>query len=199
MYFQFRFTEIHSASISSKCKIYSLFSIVQCYIISFGIRIYSLAVLWLRDALCVCVCECECECESVCLSVCCVCVRVCVWCVCVCVCVCLCVSVCLSACLSEKATKLVLYHHTCTCVEVVVDFIACDFFLLCSLPFLIVVHYARDWSCIATIQADSTRWCCYKCMYMNNRSLRLGKAKQLRPKTTPFFPKRKRRAASGGI
>ena len=33
--------------------------------------------------------------------------------------------------------------------------------------------------------------------HMNDQSLRLGKAKQLRLKTTPFF-KRKRRAASGG-
>ena len=36
------------------------------------------------------------------------------------------------------------------------------------------------------------------CMYMNDQSLRLGKAKQLHLKTTLFFLKRKRRAASGG-
>ena len=34
---------------------------------------------------------------------------------------------------------------------------------------------------------------------MNNQSLRQGKAKQLRLKTTPFSPKRKGRATSGRI
>ena len=36
------------------------------------------------------------------------------------------------------------------------------------------------------------------CVYMYIQSLRQGKARQLRLKTTPLFPKRKRRAASGG-
>ena len=36
-------------------------------------------------------------------------------------------------------------------------------------------------------------------MYMNDQSLRLGKAKQLRLKTTPFFPREKEELPQAGL
>ena len=67
-----------------------------------------------------------------------------------------CTSACVCNCqrLSMQLSRLSQYariytHMLRLCILVLVRFIACDpsFFLLCSLPSLTVVHYARDCSC----------------------------------------------------